>query len=601
MNERYRIALRRRDDAGRARCAFCHGDVLNDATAACQACQAPHHLDCWVENVSCASCFHDTSDRPDEIRKLARRLGRGRGRRRGQPTLARAGESGDASRYRWTGLAFLIQVVLAFLVVVYGLLEGHSWVVGAYLVQGVALALYFAFLDTRESSEPSRDNRSAETAPPPAPEPEQLADRILIHRVGLRRREGSDRRSEVADMTRVDAPSELGHPTTGRELEPLPPLPTPAPLPALPALPPMPGDAPAGLPAADDVLAREFLERFRSAEPRPIERPRLHDPAPGAAAEPEPIRTGHRYHPFHDDIDKSSEFITRKAPDSSQSGELEPDPDVDVPGATPGATPGAIESESAAPGAGAGLPPPGFFERGPDLSFLSRTEPLSRPENRSEGESAHPTRNTGTPAAGTPEAGTPAAGTPEAGTPAAGTPEAGTSEAGTPEAGTSEAGTPEAGTPKAPESATIDGAPEPAETSAAASAETPSEPTPPMTRTDASNEPQPIAPEAPAATRAEELSTPATPLTRTDAADGTHQNPAVPLEAASDEPTEPAERRSPAGMPGEAEPEPAVPPEAASAETPTERAERRSPAGMPGEPQRDAAEAPEDAKPKPSR
>jgi len=43
----------------RERCPFCHEPVRSDDTkAACDACMAWHHADCWAEHDGCAACDH---------------------------------------------------------------------------------------------------------------------------------------------------------------------------------------------------------------------------------------------------------------------------------------------------------------------------------------------------------------------------------------------------------------------------------------------------------------------------------------------------------------------------------------------------------------
>lgn len=168
------IALREKAE-GFSRCGFCHGDLDYSSLTRCEACSAPHHLDCWSEGGACSACFHRHCDRESDVRRLGTRPSRRSRREANARRGARAG-------YDWVHAIFIAEVLLALACVVVGLMEGQAWIFLAYMAQGVALAAYFAFVDpespprSRESTE-STESIEGTIRPPPS-----ISDRIRIHR-----------------------------------------------------------------------------------------------------------------------------------------------------------------------------------------------------------------------------------------------------------------------------------------------------------------------------------------------------------------------------------------------------------------------------------
>lgn len=266
-----KIALRE-NEFSNPRCGYCHDELNNSERTHCTACSAPHHLDCWVENSGCTACLHPRCDRPDEIRELGRKLRKQRVR--GRARAARPRRETQTSQ-SWISFVFIVQVILAFFAVVLGLIEGYSWVIIAYLAQGIAVALYFAFSGQQGNELPTEERRrrrpapERNAAPARAPSRVPISERIRINRVSL------PSQVEVVGLPVVD---DIAHATL---MDPpfasLPriPLQDPPRTPTLDSLPPLPN-----LP----------LLPIGNAQPLPL---------------PEQV-----YHPFHDNLNTSQDFIS---------------------------------------------------------------------------------------------------------------------------------------------------------------------------------------------------------------------------------------------------------------------------------------------------
>ncbi|MDF1667723.1 MAG: hypothetical protein P1V97_38660 [Planctomycetota bacterium] len=265
-----KIALRE-NEFSNPRCGYCHDELNNSKRTLCTACRAPHHLDCWVENSGCTACLHPRCDRPDEIRELARELRKERVRGRARATRTRRDTQPQQS---WISFVFIVQVILAFFAVVLGLVEGYSWIIIAYLAQGIAVALYFAFSGQQNNTLPAEERRrrrpptDREVAQARPPNRVPISERIRINRVSMASQ------AEVVGLPVVD---DIAHATL---MDPpfasLPriPLQAPPPTPSLDSLPPLP------------TL------------------PLLPIAGAGPVTLPEQV-----YHPFHDNLNTSQDFI----------------------------------------------------------------------------------------------------------------------------------------------------------------------------------------------------------------------------------------------------------------------------------------------------
>lgn len=364
-----RIQLRQKEHQT-PRCAFCHDDLTDDDVTKCLACDGPHHVDCWADHGACAACFHSRCDRPREARERAKQFRTQRTSRlqaRNRRTRARQGTSN-----LWISVIFSIEVLLAFLVVVLGVFEGHAWVVVAYLVQGVALAIYFASADTlpgeaqnqnrrdRQQRRRRRRQDQQEEVEDGIDEPSQppafgtsLSDRIRIRAVTGRVVEdldageqvvGSpigDRGPDVAEVLGVDRALPALATVEARELE------------ALEAMaeqledfeddegfPSLTRDDEQGAPELGameilDMAAALGADEAEAENPEPpAERRRSQsDRTPAIHAEFEPVMArdvrerntapGQYYHPFHDDVGDVDGLIARVREDDSNDDSVE--------------------------------------------------------------------------------------------------------------------------------------------------------------------------------------------------------------------------------------------------------------------------------------
>lgn len=117
MSESVKVDVR----GGPSRCAYCHGDVAIEERAACAACFAAHHVECWRADGRCATCRATIVLARDDAAKLAPRYAP-----LVPPIEPRAGSrdagrfAGRIARIRWVGpalatLFFSVWLVLSVL------------------------------------------------------------------------------------------------------------------------------------------------------------------------------------------------------------------------------------------------------------------------------------------------------------------------------------------------------------------------------------------------------------------------------------------------------------------------------------------------------